>query len=150
MGAVDLVVQVESPRSVARGIQRVGRAGHRIDVPSSGRIFPKFRGDLLECAAVVARMRTGDIEHTAVPQLPLDVLAQQLVAVCVEEEWSLGDLAGLICGRRAPFDSDSLDKLICSAWYSSARIAGELGYAPSLSFEQALPDLVASYRGTSA
>src|SRR5262245_26890748 len=81
MGAVDLVIQVESPRSVARGMQRIGRAGHQVDAPSRGRIFPKYRGDLLECAAVVARMREGAIEETRVPRLPLDVLAQQVVAM---------------------------------------------------------------------
>ena len=84
MGAIDLVIQVESPRSVARGIQRIGRSGHQVGGQSKGRIFPKFRGDLLECAAVVARMQTGEIEHTTVPRLPLDVLAQQLVAACAD------------------------------------------------------------------
>src|SRR5204863_1867221 len=77
MGAVDLVIQVESPKSVARGLQRVGRAGHRLDEPSKGRIFPKFRADLLESAVVVARMRAGLIEETQIPRNPLDVLAQQ-------------------------------------------------------------------------
>src|SRR5439155_2475902 len=79
MGAVDLVIQVESPKSVARGLQRIGRAGHRLDEPSKGRIFPKFRADLLESAVVVERMRAGLIEETHVPRNPLDVLAQQIV-----------------------------------------------------------------------
>ena len=81
MGAVDLVIQVESPKSVARGLQRIGRAGHRLDEPSKGRIFPKFRADLLESAVVVQRMREGLIEETQIPRNPLDVLAQQIVAV---------------------------------------------------------------------
>jgi ATP-dependent helicase Lhr and Lhr-like helicase len=81
MGAVDLVVQVESPKSVAAGLQRVGRAGHRLDEPSKGRIFPKFRADLLECAVVTKRMEEGAIEETRIPRNPLDVLAQQVVAV---------------------------------------------------------------------
>ena len=86
MGAVDLVIQVESPKSVARGLQRVGRAGHTIDGVAKGRIFPKFRGDLLECAVVVKRMQEGAIETTVVPRNALDVLAQQIVAMAVAEE----------------------------------------------------------------
>ncbi len=81
MGAVDLVVQVESPKSVARGLQRIGRAGHSVGDVSRGRIFPKFRADLLECAVVAKRMRDGAIETTVVPRNPLDVLAQQIVAI---------------------------------------------------------------------
>ncbi|HYP47760.1 MAG TPA: DEAD/DEAH box helicase, partial [Thermoleophilaceae bacterium] len=81
MGAVDLVVQVESPKSVTAGLQRIGRAGHNVGDVSRGRIFPKFRADLLECAVVVKRMRDGEIESTVVPRNPLDVLAQQVVAM---------------------------------------------------------------------
>jgi ATP-dependent Lhr-like helicase len=81
MGAVDLVIQVESPKSVARGLQRIGRAGHNVGDVSRGRIFPKFRADLLECAVVARRMRDGAIETTVVPRNPLDVLAQQIVAI---------------------------------------------------------------------
>jgi ATP-dependent helicase Lhr and Lhr-like helicase len=83
MGAVDLVIQIESPKSVARGLQRIGRAGHGVDQVSVGRIFPKFRGDLLECAVVAKRMHEGLIEPTVVPRNPLDVLAQQIVAITV-------------------------------------------------------------------
>src|SRR5205823_1793602 len=81
MGAVDLVIQVESPKSVARGLQRIGRAGHSVGDVSRGRIFPKFRADLLECAVVTKRMRQGEIETTVVPRNALDVLAQQIVAI---------------------------------------------------------------------
>jgi ATP-dependent Lhr-like helicase len=81
MGAVDLVIQVESPKSVTAGLQRIGRAGHGVGEVSRGRIFPKFRADLLECAVVAKRMRDGDIEPTVVPRNPLDVLAQQVVAM---------------------------------------------------------------------
>jgi ATP-dependent helicase Lhr and Lhr-like helicase len=96
MGAVDLVIQVESPKSVARGLQRIGRAGHRVDEPSKGRIFPKFRADLLESAVVVQRMREGLIEETKVVQNPLDVLAQQVVAIAAEEEIAVDDLYELV------------------------------------------------------
>ncbi len=86
MGAVDLVLQIESPKSVARGLQRIGRAGHGVDEVSRGRIFPKFRGDLLECAVVARRMHEGQIEPTVVPRNALDVLAQQIVAIAVASE----------------------------------------------------------------
>jgi ATP-dependent Lhr-like helicase len=86
MGAVDLVLQIESPKSVARGLQRIGRAGHGVGEVSRGRIFPKFRGDLLECAVVVQRMQKGLIEPTVVPRNALDVLAQQIVAMAVSAD----------------------------------------------------------------
>src|SRR5687767_1112520 len=110
MGAVDLVVQVESPRSVARGMQRIGRAGHQVGAPSRGRVFPKYRGDLLECAAVVERMRRGAIEETRVPRLPLDVLAQQLVATCADGSWTVDDLEALVKGAY-PFAELSREQL---------------------------------------
>jgi ATP-dependent helicase Lhr and Lhr-like helicase len=86
MGAVDLVLQVESPKSVTAGLQRIGRAGHNVGDVSKGRIFPKFRADLLECAVVAKRMREGLIETTVVPRNPLDVLAQQIVAMAASAE----------------------------------------------------------------
>jgi ATP-dependent Lhr-like helicase len=86
MGAVDLVLQVESPKSVARGLQRIGRAGHSVGDVSKGRIFPKFRADLLECAVVVKLMREGRIEPTVVPRNALDVLAQHVVAIAASAE----------------------------------------------------------------
>jgi ATP-dependent helicase Lhr and Lhr-like helicase len=98
MGAVDLVIQVESPKSVARGLQRIGRAGHTLDAVSKGRIFPKFRGDLLESAVVARRIREGAIEETVVPRKPLDVLAQQIVAICADEELSVDELHELVRG----------------------------------------------------
>ncbi len=86
MGAVDLVVQVSSPGSVASGLQRVGRAGHSVGAPSRGRIFPRFRGELVEAAAVAKGMLDGEVEHTRVPRIPLDVLCQQIVAMASVEE----------------------------------------------------------------
>ncbi|MEM7273026.1 MAG: DEAD/DEAH box helicase, partial [Actinomycetota bacterium] len=82
MGAVDLVVQVESPGAVSRGLQRVGRAGHQVGAPSRAKFFPKHRADLVEAAVVVDRMHNGLIEETRYPRNPLDVLAQQIVAAC--------------------------------------------------------------------
>src|SRR5205085_72655 len=98
MGAVDLVIQVESPKSVARGLQRIGRAGHELGAVSKGRIFPKFRADLLESAVVAERMLAGEIEETVIPRNPLDVLAQQIVAVCADEEIEVGELHDLVRG----------------------------------------------------
>jgi ATP-dependent Lhr-like helicase len=98
MGAVDLVIQVESPKSVARGLQRVGRAGHELHAVSKGRIFPKFRADLLEAAVVTRRMLDGAIEETKIPRNPLDVLAQQIVAICADEEIPVGELHSLVRG----------------------------------------------------
>ncbi|WP_339124692.1 DEAD/DEAH box helicase, partial [Pseudonocardia sp. D17] len=102
MGAVDLVVQVEAPPSVASGLQRVGRAGHQVGAVSRGVVFPKYRGDLVSCAVVAERMSGGAIESTRYPRNPLDVLAQQIVAMVAMEPWSLGDLAAVV-RRAAPF-----------------------------------------------
>lgn len=102
MGAVDLVVQIEAPPSVAAGLQRVGRAGHQVGAVSRGVVFPKHRGDLLSCAVVAERMIDGAIEELHYPRNPLDVLAQQIVAMVALEPWPLGDLAVLV-RRAAPF-----------------------------------------------
>ena len=102
MGAVDLVVQVESPPSVASGLQRVGRAGHQVGAVSRGVLFPKFRGDLVQTAVVVERMLAGQIEALRVPANPLDVLAQHVVAMCALDEWSVDDVLTL-ARRAAPY-----------------------------------------------
>lgn len=104
MGAVDLVVQVESPPSVASGLQRVGRAGHQVGAVSRGVLFPKFRGDLVQTAVVVERMRSGAIESLHVPANPVDVLAQQVVAMCAMDDWAVDDLEQLV-RRATPFAS---------------------------------------------
>ena len=110
MGAVDLVIQVESPTSVARGLQRVGRAGHQVGAPSKGVIFPKYRGDLLECAVVTRRMHEGAIEATTLPRNPLDVLAQQIVAMTVMDRWHVDELAATVT-RAAPYETLTRDVL---------------------------------------
>ncbi|MFA9446832.1 DEAD/DEAH box helicase [Egicoccus sp. AB-alg6-2] len=110
MGAVDLVVQVASPGAVSRGLQRIGRAGHQVGEPSRGVLFPKYRGDLVETAVVVQRMHAGEIESTRYPRNPLDVLAQQIVAMVALEEWSVTDIATLV-RRAAPFAELSEDVL---------------------------------------
>src|SRR5262245_55551246 len=102
MGAIDLVVQIEAPPSVASGLQRVGRSGHQAGATSEGVIFPKFRGDLVACAAVTRAMHEGRVESTRYPRNPLDVLAQQVVAMAGADTWDVNDLfARVRCA--APF-----------------------------------------------
>ncbi|HET7473774.1 MAG TPA: DEAD/DEAH box helicase [Candidatus Limnocylindrales bacterium] len=110
MGAVDLVIQVESPTSVARGLQRVGRAGHQVGAPSKGVIFPKYRGDLLEAAVVARRMHEGAIEATEIPRNPLDVLAQQLVAMTVMDPMPVEEILALV-NRATPYETLSREVL---------------------------------------
>ncbi|WP_169165851.1 ATP-dependent helicase [Cellulomonas taurus] len=102
MGAVDLVVQVGAPPSAASGLQRIGRAGHQVGAVSHGVVFPAFRGDLVPAAVTAERMRAGLIEPVSVPANPLDVLAQQIVAMVATEDWSVAELATVL-RRSAPF-----------------------------------------------
>ena len=111
MGAVDLVLLVESPGSVARGLQRVGRAGHGVGQVSKGRLYPKHRGDLLEASVVARGMAAGAIEALRVPDNPLDVLAQQIVAMVAVEDWELPALERLV-RRSANFRNLPHDALI--------------------------------------
>jgi ATP-dependent Lhr-like helicase len=132
MGAVDLVVQIESPKSVARGLQRIGRAGHGVGEVSRGRIFPKFRGDLLECAVVCRRMREGLIEPTVVPRNALDVLAQQIVAIAVAAEPASAGPSGKDAGTNPQDESlgggvsvDELHRLVTRT-HSYSELSREL------------------------
>ena len=102
MGAVDLVIQVESPPSVASGLQRTGRAGHNVGDVSRGVIFPKYQGDLVQATVVAGRMRGGAIEALRMPRNPLDVLAQQIVAMTAMDDWTVDDLLAMV-RRAAPF-----------------------------------------------
>ncbi|HWF82764.1 MAG TPA: crosslink repair DNA glycosylase YcaQ family protein, partial [Streptosporangiaceae bacterium] len=102
MGAVDLVIQVESPPSVASGLQRTGRAGHNVGDVSRGVIFPKYAGDLVQATVVADRMRSGQIEELRMPRNPLDVLAQQIVAMTAMDDWTVDELQATV-RRAAPF-----------------------------------------------
>lgn len=102
MGAIDLVVQVGSPPSVASGLQRVGRAGHQVGAVSRGIVFPTFRGELVPAAVTAQRMREGSLEALRIPRNPLDVLAQQIVAMVAVEDWSLDELSTVV-RRASPF-----------------------------------------------
>ena len=134
MGAVDLVVQVESPGAVATGLQRVGRAGHQVGAPSRGKLFPKHRADLLEAAVVVERMQAGQIEETHYPRNPLDVLCQQIVAMSALDEWSLVDLAAVVRGA-APY-AELSDEVLSSVLDLLA------GRYPSEEFAELRPRIV--------
>ena len=102
MGAIDLVIQIEAPPSVASGMQRIGRAGHTIGAASRGVIVPKYRGDLVACAAVTRAMHEARIESIRYPRNPLDVLAQQIVAMVAIDDWNVDALFDAV-RRAAPF-----------------------------------------------
>jgi ATP-dependent helicase Lhr and Lhr-like helicase len=104
MGAIDLVIQIESPPSVASGMQRVGRASHHVGAVSNAVIFPKYRADLVACAAVTQAMYTGKVESVHFPRNPLDVLAQQIVAMVAMDDWNVDHLFHTIC-QAAPYAS---------------------------------------------
>lgn len=121
MGAVELVVQVEAPPSVASGLQRVGRAGHRVGEISRGVLFPKHRTDVIHCAVATRRMATGQIERIRIPAHPLDILAQQTVAAC------------------------ALDTLDVDAWFETVRGTGSYAALPRSSYEAVLDLLSGRY-----
>src|SRR5439155_27365777 len=98
LSEIDLVVQLQSPKSVASGLLRIGRSGHRVGQTSVGRIFPTYEDDLIEAAAVSRGMLRGEIEATETPENPLDVLAQQLVAMVAVEAWTPSDALALVRG----------------------------------------------------
>ena len=104
MGAIDLVIQIESPPSVASGIQRVGRASHRVGAVSNAILFPKYRADLVACAAITRAMYDGQVESVHYPRNPLDVLAQQIVAIVAFDSWSVDELFRLVRSA-APYAS---------------------------------------------
>jgi ATP-dependent Lhr-like helicase len=134
MGAVDLVIQVESPGAVSRGLQRVGRAGHQVGEPSRGKFFPKHRSDLVEAATVVDRMQRGLIEPTRYPRNPLDVLAQQIVAMCALDDWPVDRLATVV--RRAANFAELSDDVLASVLDLLA------GRYPSEEFSELRPRIV--------
>ncbi|MFD8100730.1 DEAD/DEAH box helicase [Nocardia fluminea] len=121
MGAVDLVVQVEAPPSVASGLQRVGRAGHQVGEISRGVLFPKHRTDVIHCTVAAQRMLTGEIEKIQIPAHPLDILAQQTVAACALE----------------PVDVDS--------WFDIVRSTGSYANLPRSAYESVLDLLAGRY-----
>jgi len=134
MGAVDLVVQVEPPPSVASGLQRIGRAGHQVGAVSRGVMFPKHRGDLVPAAVVAQRMQEGAIEAIRPPRNPLDVLAQQVVAMVAMDPCTVDDVGALV--RRA----SSFSSLPESALHAVLDMLA--GRYPSDEFAELRPRLV--------
>ncbi len=134
MGAIDLVVQVESPPSVAAGLQRIGRAGHHVGAVSKGSIFPKYRADLVTATVVAQLMQERTIEALRIPENPLDVLAQQVVAAVAMDDWSLPDLFRLVRSA-APYA-----RLPESAWFATLDMLS--GKYPAESFADLRPKLV--------
>lgn len=127
MGTIDLVIQIESPPGVSAGLQRIGRAGHQVGAISHGVILPKHRGDLLQAAVIAERMLGGLIEELRIPRNPLDVLAQQIVAMTAMDDWTVEELHRLL-QRSAPYSSLSrpvLDSVLdmLSGRYPSAEFA---------------------------
>lgn len=123
MGAVELVVQVESPPSVASGLQRVGRAGHSVGAVSQGSFYPKHRADLVQSTLTVSRMREGLIEEMHSPRNPLDVLAQQTVAAVAAAEVAPVTVRGVQPGAEGFGEADSVGGLDADTWYSMVRRA---------------------------
>ncbi|MCK0440039.1 ATP-dependent helicase [Gordonia alkaliphila] len=148
MGAVDLVIQVETPPSVASGLQRIGRAGHQVGEISTGVVFPKHRTDLIGCAVTVARMRAGEIEELRVPRNPLDILAQQTVAAVAVDDVEVDQWYQTV-RRAAPFREltrDVYDAVLdlISGRYPSDEFAG---LAARVDYDRATGTLTAR-RGT--
>ena len=121
MGAIDLVIQIEAPPSVASGMQRIGRAGHQVGAPSHGIIFPKYRADLIACAAVTRAMHEGHVESTRFLRNPLDVLAQQMVAVIAHPPLGVADAERR--AKRATEEEQSPESvtLRCLRWCGARR-----------------------------
>lgn len=104
MGAVDLVIQIEAPPSIASGTQRIGRAGHQVGAESTGIIFPKYRGDLVACSAATGAMLEGWVEETRYPRNPLDVLAQQIVAMTCRDAIHVDEIYATLRSAAPFFD----------------------------------------------
>ena len=118
MGAIDLVIQIEAPPSVASGMQRIGRAGHQVGAPAHGMIFPKYRADLVACAAVTRAMHEGHVESTRFLRNPLDVLAQQMVA---DDRASATQMRTGIGEQAMDEESGGISYTRCSGWCAALR-----------------------------
>jgi ATP-dependent Lhr-like helicase len=144
MGAVDLVIQVEAPVSVASGLQRVGRSGHQVGGESRARVFPKFRGDLLAATVIARQMSEGEIETTSIPRNPLDVLSQQLVAATALEPTTTDALFNLV-RRAAPYRDLGRDVFEATLDMLAGRYPSELfaELRPRLNWDRVTGDLSA-------
>jgi ATP-dependent Lhr-like helicase len=142
MGAIDLVIQIESPPSVASGMQRIGRAGHQVGAPSHGIIFPKYRADLVACAAVTRAMHEGHVESTRFLRNPLDVLAQQIVAVIAHPPLNAEDAERR---SRARADEDASPGISYAALFDLVRGAAPFAWLSRAAFNGVLDMLAGRY-----
>ncbi len=161
MGAVDLVIQIEAPPSVASGLQRIGRAGHQVGAPSNGIIFPKYRADLVACAAVTQAMHEGHVEHTRFLRNPLDILAQQIVALVAQPPLPLAEIAsraarkkktikarnrhGIATGYEAELEEDDAPGLSYDALSTIVRSAAPFAALSTAVFDGVLDMLAGRY-----
>lgn len=142
MGAIDLVIQIEAPPSVASGMQRIGRSGHQVGAPSNGIIFPKYRADLIACAAVTKAMHEGHVESTRFLRNPLDILAQQMVAIIAHPPL---DLANADRRSNAKSDEESNPGISYSALYALVRSAAPFAGLTQTVFDGVLDMLAGRY-----
>ncbi len=142
MGAIDLVIQIEAPPSVASGMQRIGRAGHQVGAPSNGIIFPKYRADLIACAAVTRAMHEGHVESTRFLRNPLDVLAQQMVAIVAHPPLGFADAAKR---SKAKSEEDESPGISYAALYALVRSAAPFAGLSQSVFDGVLDMLAGRY-----
>jgi ATP-dependent Lhr-like helicase len=146
IGSVDLVCQIGSPRSIAVALQRIGRAGHWRGAIPKGRLFVTTRDDLLECAALVRAIRQGDLDRLAIPEAPMDILAQQIVAMCATEDWAEEELFSVV--RRAwPYRELSRDEFDEIVGMLSEGIAGSRGRYGAYLHRDAVNGMLRGRRG---
>jgi ATP-dependent Lhr-like helicase len=142
MGAIDLVIQIEAPPSVASGMQRIGRAGHQVGAPSNGIIFPKYRADLIACAAVTRAMHEGHVESTRFLRNPLDILAQQVVAIIAHPPLGIADSAKR---SKAKSEEDESPGISYAALYALVRSAAPFAALSQSVFDGVLDMLAGRY-----
>jgi ATP-dependent Lhr-like helicase len=146
IGAVELVCQVGSPRSIGVMLQRIGRSGHWLGGVPKGRLFPLTRDELIECAALLLSIRRGDLDLLSIPQWPLDILSQQIVAMCSAEEWKVEELFQLV--RRAyPYRDLPREKFEATISMLSDGIAPRLGYRSAYLHHDRIHGVLRARRG---
>lgn len=146
IGSIDLVCQISSPRAIAVGLQRVGRAGHWRGAIPKGRFFPTTREDLLECAALIYAIRKGDLDRLIIPEQPLDILSQQIIAACSAEEWQEDDLFALV-KRAYPYRNLSQETFNSIIEMLSEGIAGTRGRYSAYLFRDQVNGIIRARRG---
>jgi ATP-dependent Lhr-like helicase len=147
IGTIDLVCQIGSPRAIAVGLQRIGRSGHWRGAVSKGRLFPTTRDELVECAALVRGILSGDLDRLMIPEAPLDILAQQITAMCAAEEWQEDKLYQLVC-RAYPYRNLTRERFDSILEMLSEGIAASRGRYGAYLHRDRVQGLIRSRRGT--